>query len=753
MNKKLTLIYVFVVSVFAILMYGLLNGHVEFNDQVMTDGPVLSDIHNGVSNLLKGNIVSPLMTMLIQIIIILITCRIFTMLFRLIGQPSVIGEIIAGIVLGPSVFGFFFPNAFNIVFAQESLGNVHMISHIGLILFMFVIGLEVDFKVLKNKLQETLLISHTGIMLSFLLGVLLSYKIYEDYAAQQTSFLPFALFIGISMSITAFPVLARIIQERNLSNSPIGILTIAAAANDDMTAWCLLAVVIAIAKAGSFVSSLFTIGLAVLYILFMFLLVRPYFRKIGQMHVNTEVLSKSFVGLIFLVLIISASLTELIGIHALFGAFIAGVIMPSNMSFRHILANKVEDVTLSFFLPLFFAYTGLKTNLLLINNWSMVGLCLLFILVAIVGKFGGCAIAARLAGESRRDSITIGILMNTKGLMELVALNIGYEMGILTQPIFAVLVIMAVVTTFLTTPVLQLTSLIFKKRSSDISVAKRKKLMISFGSSSSGPNLLYSLNLLFGPKLQNKTVIASHFTQGTDVRFVSAEHYSHDSFVPIDEEADRLGIPLVKYYKLTNNIINEISDYANSEKVGCLIIGSSYHYNYTDYISEKKAGAVSSFLKRLSKKSLPEIFKDKTEEIIQKTKCDVFVLINREKTLSVSHVSIIFETEKELRLFDFVPAILPSVKTVHIFVSSQLSYEKCGSKINKILHDNPDQNEKIVLHRFSQLQKLTFSYKNEHLIMTSYQLSGKLFRVHPSHTELPPILGANFKDQVDPLSV
>lgn len=260
-----------------------------------------------------------------------------------------IGEIVAGIVLGPSLLGSLYPEFFGFLFQPDSLTNLELISQLGLVLFMFVIGMEVDFGVLKNKINETLVISHAGILVPFFLGMLASYWVYEEYASQQTAFLPFALFIGISMSITAFPVLARIIQERNMTRKPVGILTIASAANDDVTAWCLLAVVIAITKAGTLGGALYTVLLTFVYIAVMFVVVRPFLKKIGTLYSNKEVINKTFVSFIFLVLIVSAAITEILGIHALFGAFMAGVVMPSNFGFRKVMMEKVEDIALVFF--------------------------------------------------------------------------------------------------------------------------------------------------------------------------------------------------------------------------------------------------------------------------------------------------------------------------------------------------------------------------------------------------------------------
>ena len=258
--RKNYVIYVLMLLLFGGLIYVAIEegdrfSHYAVNAQNMVQGNPFTMF----LQFIQDNLHHPLTTLLIQIIAVLLMVRLFGYLFSLIGQPGVIGEIVAGIVLGPSVLGFFFPDAFHFLFPAHSLTNLELLSQVGLILFMFVIGMELDFSVLKNKINETLVISHAGILVPFFLGILSSYWVYEEYAAAQTRFLPFALFIGISMSITAFPVLARIIQERNMTKTPLGTLTIASAANDDVTAWCLLAVVIAISKAGSFASALYSV--------------------------------------------------------------------------------------------------------------------------------------------------------------------------------------------------------------------------------------------------------------------------------------------------------------------------------------------------------------------------------------------------------------------------------------------------------------------------------------------------------------
>ncbi|RYZ23834.1 MAG: cation/H(+) antiporter, partial [Sphingobacteriales bacterium] len=338
------------------------------------------------------------------------------------------------------------------------------LSQIGLILFMFVVGMELDLNVLKSKAKDAVVVSHASIIFPFTLGIGISYFIYKQYAPSNISFLAFALFMGIAMSITAFPVLARIVQERGLTKTRLGTIAITCAAADDITAWCILAVVIAIVKAGSIISAFYTILIALAYVLIMLKVVQPFLKKIGDKYSNKESLSKPVVAIFFITLLLSAYATEVIGIHALFGAFMAGVIMPANISFRNIFIEKVEDVALVLLLPLFFVFTGLRTEIGLLNEWSLWKVCLAIIGVAVVGKFLGSALAARFVGQSWRDSFAIGALMNTRGLMELIVLNIGYDLGVLSPQIFAMMVIMALVTTFMTGPALDLINRFSKEK-------------------------------------------------------------------------------------------------------------------------------------------------------------------------------------------------------------------------------------------------------------------------------------------------
>lgn len=402
------------------------------------------------------NIKSPLGLLLLQIIVILFVSKIFGFVFTRFKQPAVVGEMIAGIFLGPSILGLISPGFSEFLFPKVSLNNLQFLSQIGLALFMFIIGMELDIEKLKNKAHNAVVISHASIIFPYFLGVSVSYFLYEQFAPADVSFMVFALFMGIAISITAFPVLARILQERGMTKTSLGAIVITCAAFDDVTAWCILATVIAIAKAGSIAGAVLTIALTIVFVLFMIYAVGPWIKRMSEKYAGDEKLNKSFVVIIFLVILFSACITETLGIHALFGAFLAGVIMPQKSNIKQLLIEKIEDVSILLLLPLFFAFTGLRTHIGLLSEGNMWATCGLIIMVAILGKFGGSAFAARLTGQSWKDSFSIGALMNTRGLMELIVLNIGYDLGILTPALFAIMVLMALTTTFMTGPLLDI---------------------------------------------------------------------------------------------------------------------------------------------------------------------------------------------------------------------------------------------------------------------------------------------------------
>jgi Kef-type K+ transport system membrane component KefB len=398
----------------------------------------------------------PLALLLMQLIVIVGAARFVGWLFRRIGQPSVIGEMVAGVLLGPSLLGMVWPQTQSFLFPASSMPALYLLSQVGVILYMFLVGIDLDLGHLRQKAHAAVLVSHASIVVPFFLGASLALFIYPAVAPRNISFTPFALFLGIAMSITAFPVLARIVEERGLTGSYLGSTTIACAAVDDVTAWCLLALVVAIAGASSFGAVGLTLVLTVCFIALMLLVVRPQAaRFVGREH-RSETGSKGLVAGVLTFAFAAALFTEVIGIHALFGAFLAGAVMPANARLRSFLRDRLETFTTVLLLPLFFAFTGLRTQIGLLADPESWLLCLVVIVAAVAGKFGGSTLAARWTGLGWKDSVAIGLLMNTRGLMELIVLNIGYDMGILSPRIFAMMVLMALVTTFMAGPLLLL---------------------------------------------------------------------------------------------------------------------------------------------------------------------------------------------------------------------------------------------------------------------------------------------------------
>lgn len=410
--------------------------------------------------------ISLILALLLQIVLILALSRIVGMLFRYLHQPQVMGEMLAGIMLGPSLFGWIAPDLWAQIFRPDTIAGsgvttdptayLNVLSQVGVVFFLFLVGLELDPKLLKNRGHTAVVVSHVSIIAPFLLGAALTLVLYTNLfnATPRMTFTSVALFMGAAMSITAFPVLARILTERNLHKTKVGAVAITCAAVDDVTAWCILAFVVGIARANGLLPGLLTAGLSIVYVALMFLVVRPFLRQLQTIHDRQGRLSQNVVAVIFLLILASAFTTEAIGIHALFGAFLMGALMPKGTQFVRTLSDKLEDYTVIFLLPIFFAYTGLRTQIGLIDNPQMWFYTALIIAVACAGKFGGSTIAGRACGLSWREAATVGTLMNTRGLMELVILNIGLQEGVITPAVFAMMVIMALVTTALTTPVL-----------------------------------------------------------------------------------------------------------------------------------------------------------------------------------------------------------------------------------------------------------------------------------------------------------
>lgn len=458
--KRTALIYTLIVVLVGLGILGILHlggqlsGPVSTSPEAVKSGvPAGGSFFDGIREHASG----PLSRLFVQMLVIITASRLMGGLFTRFGQPGVVGEMAAGILLGPSLLGLLAPEFFSFVFPADSLDTLKLLSQIGVCLFMFTVGMELELGQLRHKAQTAVVVSHAGIVIPYFLGVVLAYFLYETLAQPGASFTAFALFMGISMSITAFPVLARILQERGLSKTHLGTTAITCAAVDDVTAWSILAFVVAIANSTSLAASAFNLSLVVVFIGVMLGIVRPGLpRWIGRENLAAEQPSRGLLAAMMCLVLAAGLVTEVIGIHALFGAFLAGLIMPHAGDLRRKLAVRVENFSTVLFLPLFFAFTGLRTHLGLLDDLEGWLICLGIIGVATLGKLGGSAIVARLTGMSWGDSLQLGALMNTRGLMELIALNIGYDLGILSPRIFTMLVIMALVTTTMTGPLLTL---------------------------------------------------------------------------------------------------------------------------------------------------------------------------------------------------------------------------------------------------------------------------------------------------------
>ena len=702
--------YILMLALFSIFTYylfykaGLSHGHKAITQHVIQSDP--STFWNNFQHFktsILNNIAEPAAMLLLQIISILIVSRIFGFFFAKIGQPTVIGEILAGIVLGPSLLGYFYPDAFHFLFAAKSLGNLYILSQIGLVLFMFTIGMDLNMGELKEKMGKIYVISHASIIIPYFCGMLLAYFVFQEFAAGQTTFTAFALFIGISMSITAFPVLARIVQEKGLTKTQLGTVSIASAAINDVTAWCILAAVIAIAKTGSFISSLYTIGFSVLYVAVMMFVVRPFLKRVGDIYSNSEVLNKSIVAFLLLILIVSSWLTQIIGIHALFGAFLAGVVMPQLPNFRKMIIEKIEDVSVTLLLPLFFVFTGLRTEIGLVNTPYLWGICGMFILVAISGKFVGGAFTAKILGETWKDSLSIGVLMNTRGLMELIVLNIGYEMGILPPPIFVMLVIMALVTTFMTTPALSLINILFPEKDIEKEYIIQQtqgifKALIALGNPENGKTLLNVAKTVLDGTKNSLAVTVLHITPGTDTNPIYGEQFSVESFRGVKDEAMTLSIPIETEYKVTDNIEAGIVKTVNYNNFDFLLVGAGVSLSGIPFFKETTLFGnirwLNNFINKVSQKQAffypGTLIKDKTRYFIEHSNCSVGVFVNRGFT-SITNTVVMLHSEKDDFLLRYARRLLRNNTEVVITVHDLNKLTSSNETMKKAYDDLKEQ--------------------------------------------------------------
>jgi len=567
-----------------------------------------------------------------------------------------------------------------------------------LIFFMFVVGMELDMKALRNKANDAVVISNESIIFPFAVGIGLGYINYDEFAPSKVAFLSFSLFMGISMSITAFPVLARIVQERGIHKTRLGSIVITCAAADDITAWCILAAVIAIVKAGSLLNSIHVIVFAIAYVFLMLKVVRPFLARVGSLKNSRQSLSKPVVAIFLLTLIISAYTTEIIGIHALFGAFMAGAIMPENAKFRAIIIDKVEDLSVIVLLPLFFVFTGLRTKIGLIDTPEMWQITGIIILVAVAGKFLGSAIAAKVVGQSWRDSLAIGALMNTRGLMELIVLNIGKDLGVLDDRIFAMLVIMALVTTFMTGPLLDLINWAFK--TSDTIIPEEVKattgkynILISFGNTQRGKSLLRLANSLVKKHNDESVVTAMHLTLSNEMHAYDFEEQGRKSFAPILAESENLNQKVITLFKASNDIDTDIVDIANEGEYSLLLVGLGQSI-FEGTLLGRLLGYTTRIVnpdrlidKFIGKEGLFENspFDERTRQIVGKAKMPVGILVDKDLE-SLDKVFMPIFSEEDAFLVDYAQKLVENNSSQVTFVDPNDAIKETPNIASKIAH-------------------------------------------------------------------
>jgi len=398
----------------------------------------------------------------LQLAVILLFCRAVGLVAKRFGQPQVVAEMIAGVMLGPSLFGLLWPEAQNWLFpwdksqaARDTQSYLFPVSQLGLALYMFVVGMEFRMDIVQKHLKSSVAVSVAGMVVPFILGAGLAWVFYHytSLFPQRTSLMEAMLFLGASMCITAFPMLARIIHFKGLAGTKMGTVALGAGAIDDATAWCLLAVVLA-SFDNNWTHAYWNIGGGVCYVAFALLVVRPLLAKFHEAVVQKGALSDAGLVVALALMALGAWFTDMIGMHAVFGAFVMGAAMPRGIVSRDLIA-RIQPLTVALLLPLFFTYSGLNTRITLLNSSFLWLMCGAVLVAAVLGKGVACWLAARATGVSNREALGIGTLMNARGLMELIIINIGLQRGIISEGLFATLVIMAVLTTLMASPIFE----------------------------------------------------------------------------------------------------------------------------------------------------------------------------------------------------------------------------------------------------------------------------------------------------------
>lgn len=557
---------------------------------------VTNVVEHQVTHAIEGE----LLLLLVQVALILGLSRVMGMWFARMRQPQVVGEMVAGIMLGPSVLGVigqhFHSNLQQMLFPPgTSMELLNLLSELGVVFFLFLVGLEFEMDLVKNRGRSTVFTALGSIAVPFGLGMGVALFLEACGLFGDAPRLPAALFVGAAMSVTAFPVLARILTERNLQKTKLGVQAIAAAAINDVAAWVILAFVVAIAHSATQApgphghwAAVRTLALAGAFAVLMVVLVRPFLKRLQLIYDRQGRLSQNIIAVVFLLILASAWSTERIGIHAMFGAFLLGVVMPKGTQFVRHVTEKLEDFTVVFLLPIFFAYTGLKTQLGLLNSPVLWLYAALVLAAACVGKFGGAAVVAKWFGSSWREASAIGVLMNTRGLVELVILTVGLQFGVINDRVFAIMVIMALVTTFMTTPLLywiypaHLLEREARKAAAGEQAAQAKKsytILIPVAAPKSTGPLLRLADLISGRGKPDRRIYALHLRRPVDrPEFRSGlreaqQETSDETFRTLMANSESHQIPVEMISLVSRNVPRDIARIAVERHADLVLIG------------------------------------------------------------------------------------------------------------------------------------------------------------------------------------